>query len=371
VTRSRPSRASLVATIMRKDLTELSRDKVWLVLTPLVLVFAVLIFWLMPDTVDETLTIGVYPASLGASLERLALADAEIGLRVIGFYDEEALAAAVRGGDGAGPAVTAGLAFPTGFLLRIMTGQPTEVRVYVEADVPPEVRGALEGGVREMAFMLAGAPVPVTLLPDEQMVLGADRAGAHVSLREQVRPLAVFFVLITESLALASLIATEVGSRTVAAIVATPARVADVVISKGLTGTLLAFSQALLLLILLQGLGTQPLVVLAAVLLGSLLVAAVSLLAGAAGRDFMTTLFIGVLFLVPMMIPAFALLFPGSASWWMQSLPSFGVLEALHGGATLGLGFGDLSGAFASAFAWAAGLFLVGGLVLARRVGRA
>ncbi len=371
MTGSRPSRASLVVTIMRKDLIELSRDTVWLVLTPLVLVFAILIFWLLPDSVDETLTIGVYPASLAASLEGLALADGEVGLRVIGFDDEEALAAAVLGdGERAGGAVTAGLAFPTGFLLRIMTSQPTEVRVFVNADVPPEVRGALEGGVREMAFMLAGAPVPVTLLPDDEMVLGVDRAGAQVSLREQVRPLAVFFVLITESLALASLIATEVGSRTVAAIIATPARVADVVIAKGLTGTLLAFSQALVLLVVLQGLGTQPLVVLSAVLLGSLLVAAVSLLAGAAGRDFMTTLFIGVLFLIPMMIPAFALLFPGSASWWMQSLPSFGVLQALHGGATFGLGFGDLSGAFASALAWTAGLFAIGGLVLARRVAR-
>ncbi len=368
----RASRAAIVMAIMRKDLTELSRDKVWLVLTPLVLVFAIAIFWLLPDRVDETLRIGVFPASLAASLEQLALADGEVGLRVIGFDDEDALAAAVLGDDvPTDQRLTAGLAFPSGFLLQIVTGRPTEVRVFMDADVPPEVRGALEGGVRELAFMLARAPVPVTLLPEEEMVVGRDRAGAQVSLREQVRPLAVFFVLITESLALASLIATEVGSRTVAAIVATPARVADVVIAKGLTGTLLAFSQALVLLVVLQALGTQPLVVLAAVLLGALLVSGVSLLAGAAGRDFMTTLFIGVLFLIPMMIPAFALLFPGSASWWMQSLPSFGVLEALHGGATFGLGFADLSGAFASALAWTAGLFVLGGLVLARRVARA
>ena len=365
------SRARIVLAIVRKDLVELSRDRVWLLLTPLTLALGIAVFWLMPADVDETLTIGVAPASLASSLEQLARAEGAEGLTVVGFDDVTALANAVLGDDPEGRRIDAGLALPEGFVVRVRTGQQTDVQVMLAAALPPEFARALESAVRELALMLAGAPLPVTLLPQDQVVVGVDRAGAQVPLREQLRPLLVVMVLLVESLALASLIATEVASKTVAAIVATPARIADLVAAKGLTGTLLAFGQALFLLLVLQGLARQPLVVLLATLIGALLVSSVALLAGAAGRDFMTTLFIGMLLLVPMTLPAFALLFPGSASTWLQVLPSFGVLEAMYGASALGRGIDELGAPLAASAAWAVALLALGAAVLGRRVARA
>jgi len=368
---ARASRARIVATIVRKDLIELSRDKVWLLLTPLTLLLGIAVYWFLPADVDETWTIGVVPASLAASLEQVVAAEGSSGVRVLGFDDSESLGAALRGGGRDGQRIDAGLAFPEAFVLRVRSAQETHVEVFVDAALPREVRGAFTSAVRELSLLLAGAPLPVTLLPDEVSVVGIDRAGAQVPLRDQLRPLLVVMVLLVESLALASLIATEVGSRTAMAIVATPARIVDLVVAKGLTGTLLAAGQALFLLLVLGGLAQQPLVVVTATLIGAVLVASVALLAGSAGRDFMTTLFIGMLLLVPLTLPGFALLFPGSASPWLQALPSYGVLDALYGASTLGRSAGELALPLLASALWAAALLALGGTVLGRRVARA
>lgn len=177
------SRARIVRVIVRKDLLELSRDRVWLLLTPMTLLLGIAVFWLMPAGVDETLTLGVTPASLAASLEQLARSEGAQGLTVLPFDDVDALAAAVLGDDPDGRRIDAGLALPEAFVLRVRTGQAADVQVIVDAALPNELRRALESAARELALMLAGAPLPVTLLPEDQTVIGVDRAGAQVPLQ--------------------------------------------------------------------------------------------------------------------------------------------------------------------------------------------
>lgn len=368
---ARPTRAAIVAAIVRKDLLEFSRDRLWMALTTVALALFALVFWLMPDRVDETIRVGVAPASLAGTLRQLALDDDQVGLDVIGFETEDALRAAVTGEGDAGRSVQVGLALPEAFALRVATRQDVTVRVYVEASVPTEVRGAMTSAVRELAFVLSGAALPVTLEGGDVVVLGDDRAGDQLPLRERMRPLLVFFVLITESLALASLISAEVASRTVSAIVVTPARVADLLTAKGLTGALLAFGQALLLLLITRSLVGDVATLLLAVLLGAVLVSGIALLTGSTGRDFMGTLFVGVAFLIPLMIPAIALLFPGSASVWVQALPSYGVLQALVGASSYGRGVVELAPHLASGAAWAVAVFALGWWALARKVATA
>lgn len=368
------SRTGIIGAIVRKDLTEFSRDRLWMILTPLTLVLFVTLFWLLPATVDESITVGVAPASLALILERLGeLGEGTEGLRIVPFESDEALGAAVASGqgvavDGDEERVAIGLSFPEGFALRMALGQATTVRVYTGADVPIELRSAMTSAVREMAYAISGASLPVTLPEQEQIVLGVDRAGAQLPMRERMRPMLAFFVLLVESLALASLIASEVSSRTVTAVLVTPARVADVVLAKGVTGTLLAFGQAVLLLLVTRSFDQNAHVLLAAVLLGAVLMAGVALLTGSAGRDFMTTLFLGVLFLVPLMVPAFTLLFPGSASAWVQALPSYGIVQAIVGAASYGQGFAELAGHFATAALWTVAVFALGWLTLSRKV---
>jgi len=358
------SRLAIIAAIIRKDLIEFSRDRLWMILTPLTLVMFTAVFWLMPSNVEETLSVGVAPGALGRALELVG----GQGLRLVAFASEADLAAAVAGEQHDAAPISIGLAFPDDFLLRAARGEPTTVRVYVDALVPPEIRHAMTSAVREVAHTLSGAPLPVSLLAAEEVVLGIDRLGQQIPLRERFRPLLAFFVLMVEALVLASLIASELSSRTITALLVTPARSTDILAAKGLLGTVLAFAQALLLLLVTRSLVGNTPALLLAVLLGALLVSGIGLYIGAAGKDFIGTLFLGVLFLFPLMIPAFALLFPGTASVWVQVLPSYGIVQAMVGAVTYHQSFAELTGYFAGAALWVVVVFALGWLALKRKV---
>ncbi len=79
---------------------------------------------------------------------------------------------------------------------------------------------------------------------ETEILLGTDRAGDQVSIQETMRPMFVFFLLMVEMMALASLVATEIQQRTVTAILGYAASVTDVLVAKAILGTALAFSQA-------------------------------------------------------------------------------------------------------------------------------
>ena len=383
-------RLGIMVAIVRKDLLEFSRDRLWMVLTPVALVMFVGLYWLLPATVDETITVAVTPPGLARALTMaggdaagaggaagaagaVGASDAEGGLRFAVLESEEEVASAVRGErtvevDGAEVAATVGLVFPQDFLQRAAAGEPSTVRVYVDAAVPPEIRDAMTSAVREMAFAATGATLPITEPNDDQIVLGVDRVGAQVPMRDRMRPMLAFFVLLVESLALASLIANEIQSRTVTALLATPARPRDILLAKVLLGAALAFVQAMIVLIAMRAFGQGAAVLVAASLLGAAMAAAIAMLSGSAGRGFIGTLFYGMAFLVPLMIPGFALLFPGTTSPWIQLLPSHGVVQAIVGASTYGMGFADLSREFAMAIAWVVVLFVVGWWALTKKV---
>ena len=104
------------------------------------------------------------------------------------------------------------------------------------------------------------------------------------------------------------------------AVLVSPTRVSDFLAAKGILGTAMAFAQAVLLLLIIGSFANQPLILLCALLLGAVLVTGFGLIAGAAGKDFIETLFYGMAFMIPLMIPAIAVLFPGTAAVWVKDL---------------------------------------------------
>ena len=242
------------------------------------------------------------------------------------------------------------------------------VRVYVEAGVPKEIRRAAESMVREIAYHIAGDDLPITE-PDEQtVILGQDRMGNQVPLRDKMKPMLAFFVLMFEAFALASLISGEVQAKTVTAMLVTPARTGDVLAAKTILGTLLAFAQAVILLLAVNALGEGVILLLFIVLLGALMVAGIGLITGAAGKDFMGTLLYGMIFMVLLAIPAFAPLFPGMASPWVKVLPSYGIVEGMVGTAIYGKGWGESAPYLALIIVWDIVIVGSGLLVLKKKV---
>lgn len=367
-----PSRAGIVAAIVRKDLTTFGRDRLWMILTPLALFMFIGIYWLMPPRVDETLVVGVHPPAMAAALKiAMGVDESDPALTVVPFEDVEAMAAAVADADAVPEGVErplVGISLPLDLLLRARLGQSATATVYVGTNVPDEVRSAMATAVREVAATAAGAPLPVDWTADDVIVLGTDRAGEQIAARERMRPLMAFVVLLTESLALASLVSVEVTQRTASALLASPARTVDVLLAKGLVGTLLAFSQGLILLLATRAFGPTWPVLLVAVLLGAMMMAGIGMLTGAAGHDFIGTLFYGMGFLLVLMVPAIGELFPGSAAAWVQVIPSYGLVEAMVGSSVYGLGFADLAMPLLAAAGWVVVVFMLGWWALGRKL---
>ncbi len=164
-------------------------------------------------------------------------------------------------------------------------------------------------------------PSPETPLPETEpsagdIILGTDRAGDQVSIREKMRPMLALFVLMIEVLSMASLVSSEVLTRTVTAVLVTPAQVGDFLAAKTIYGTILAMSQAIIVLLAIGAFTAHnwPLLVLT-MLVGSVMFTGVAMIVGSAGKDFIGA-FYSMLFMLPLMYPAFAVLFPGTATAW-------------------------------------------------------
>jgi ABC-2 type transport system permease protein len=356
----------VVAAILAKDLRAFARDRFYVSVSILGLVAYVALFWVLPASVPETVSLGVRLDGAGPLLAGLQDGAATDGVEIVAFDDTGELEAAVEAGD----QVVAGLDFPAGFLASVAAGDPTTVRVLLPTDAPEELRPALSALVRELAFAVAGEPPPVTPPALDEAVVGVDRSGDLVSLREQLRPMFVFFVLLVEMFALASLVAAEIHQRTITAILVTPARVVDVLAAKSILGTSLAFSQAALTM-LATGTFTRGWPILAvALLLGAILVTGIAMISGSLGRDFLGIVGWSVLFMLPLAVPAIAVLFPGTAATWVQALPTYGLVRVIIGVTAYGDGWSAVGTDLAMLTAWCVAAFLVGVVVLRRRVVR-
>jgi ABC-2 type transport system permease protein len=361
------SRLAIIWTILKKDLTESLRDRLWILLSALGLVFYVVIFWLLPATVDETLTIGIRHTGMNIAVQELREAEEE-GLNIVEFETSEQLKAAVAGELEIPNDVQIGIDFPDDFPLKVLWRQKSLVRVYVEAGIPQEYKGAAKSMVREIAYHIVGDRLPITE-PDEQtVVLGQDRLGNQIPFRDKMKPMLAFFVLMFEAFALASLISSEVQAKTVAAVLVTPARIGDVLAAKIILGTLLAFVQAVLLLLAVNALGQGTILLLLIVLLGGLMVTGIGMITGSAGKDFMATLLYGMIFMVLLAIPAFGPLFPGMTSPWVKVLPSYGIVEGMLGTVNYGKGWAESMPYLAMILVWDIIIVGSGWMVLKKKV---
>jgi len=264
--------------------------------------------------------------------------------------------------------IVVGMDFPDNFVGNIAKGKKTRVRLYVDSSVPAEIRHAMSGWVRELAYAMTGSELPVKVPDEKTIILGENRAGDQVSMREKMRPLFAFFMLMMEMFALTALVAGEIQSRTVTAVIVTPARTSDFLAAKGVLGTLLAFAETVLLLLLIRGFDNGPLILLVTLLLGAMLVTGLGLIAGASGKDFINMMFYSMVFMIPLVIPPIALLFPGSASFWVKALPSYGLVQAIVGVSSYGYSWSEAIPYLASLTAWVAVIFSIGWYTLKRKV---
>lgn len=341
--------------IVKKDLREFSRDRLWMILSPLSLLMFVGLLRLLPENPVDMISVGVFPSSYSVFVGNSDFS----GVEIVGFESREALSAAVLESD----ELLFGVALAD-------TG--SSVELFLSSSVTPAQNRAAGSAVRELCYVVQAMQsgenptdaLPVRIPEFREMFSDTGR----VSLKDKLKPMLFVIILLVESLALAGLISVEIEHRTASALLITSATTRDLLLAKILTGVILAVTQVFLFLAFtgIFSSGWLPLVVTA--LLGAWMASSVGMISGAAGRDFMGTLFLGMVFVVPLLIPAFALLFSGSPGGLLRLIPSYGLVMSVSDVIGKGSGLAEVAPYLFQLLIWNSILALIGLFVLKRKV---
>ena len=320
----------LIGTLVQKDLSIFFRNRFFAVITVAGIIAYLVVYSVMPGTVDDTLEIGMYsPVSIPAFEEF-----AEEGLEFVTVTSEEELRQAVIDGR-----LIAGISLPADVLARLLAGERPGVNVFFAADVPPEMKDAVAMVIQELGYMSTGQTLDIEV---SEEVLGVDLGGTPLPPRDRLRPLLAVTLIMVETMGLATLISSEIERRTIDALLVTPVTVSDVFVAKGIAGMSLAFGQAALFMAIVGGLDQQPLVVLTALFFGALLVIAAGFIIGALAKDMLSVLAWTLPVMIILIIPSIAVAFPGSVTGWVKALPSYYLVDTVHRASNFGSGWSDV-----------------------------
>ena len=345
----------VIKTLIIKDVTLYFRDRFFAIITVLSLVAYAGIYFAMPSSVDETLNFALFSPDGETTLDMTFQGQ---GVAFESLEAEAALINAVEAGD-----YTAGVVLPADFSANMAAGAPTELTLYYAANLPAELREAVEALFSGSGF---GASTGAVIINQE--VIGVDRVGQQIPLRDRALPMFAVLILIIETLGLASLIAEERETRTVRALMVTPMNISGLFVSKGIVGVSLAFSQAALLMLVTGGLSQNPLLVLLILLLGSLLVTGLAFLIASFARDMMSVMGWGVAALLILVVPSFTFLAPGLSSDWVQLVPSYYLIDAVDQIVNLGAGAADITINLLVLLVTGVGTLVLGGYVLREKL---
>ncbi len=320
----------IIGALVAKDFSLFFRNRFFTLVTVLGLVLYMVIYFIMPSSVNENLEIGLYAPVMLPAFEQMQ----GEGLEIEVVESEELLKEGVTEGQ-----YVAGIMLPADIMEGFMSGQKPIISVYFASDVPEEIKDAVGVLIRELAYQQTGQALAVEV---SEEILGTDMAGRQIPPRDRMRPLFAILLIMTETFGLANLISEEVERRTIHALLVTPVSIKDLFTAKGITGVSLAFVQAVLFMVIVGGMSRQPLIILAALLLGAVLVTGIGFLIAALAKDFMSVMAWGIVTLIPLFIPSFSIMFPGTVTGWVKVIPSYYLVDTVHRVANFGAGWGDV-----------------------------
>lgn len=340
-----------------KDLTLFFRNRFYAFITVVGLAAYVGIYFLMPATVDETFEVAFLETTLPTALRQQLEGE---GLQVVLAPTPAELRQLVEAGE-----VQAGIAFEDDLVPKMLRGERPRVELLLRSDLPPELQDVFRVLLQELGHMLAGQPLELEV---NEEILGVDRVGAQIPPRQRMVPLVAVFLLMMETLGLATLLASEIDEGTAQALLVTPLRLEGFFFGKAVTGVGMSFVQAGLLMGIIGGLRAEPALVLLILLLGAILVTGVGFLIASVTRDMMSVLAWGILAMLTLALPGMGLLVPGLVSGWVRAIPSFYLVDAVDQVVNLGRSWPEVAGDLLALAGFALLLGAAGILALRRRL---
>lgn len=347
----------IVSTLVAKDLALYFRNGFFTIISLVLLVAYIVVYYLMPATTDERFKVAIYPSQIPPEVvHELEIRDME----VVPFEDADAMRAAVEAGD-----YRVGIVLPVDVMATMTAGTPTQITAYYPPGIPSYLNDAFNDLLmivfNNISYAFNGEPLKIERYEE---VLGYDLAGKALAPRDRMLPMFAVLLFMMETLGLANLIADEIQRGTLRALLITPMNIRELFAGKSITGISLGLAQAAVLMLVTGKLGIHPLLILTTLLLGALLVTGVGFLIASAARDMMSVVSWGLVAIMLLGIPAVGIMFPGTISDWVRVIPSYYLVDTLHRVVNFGAGWADVGANLLVLFGSGVALLMVGAGVL-------
>ncbi len=221
-------------------------------------------------------------------------------------------------------AVDVGLVLPENFDSAIIQGEETRLTVYVWGESLAKNRTISVVVIDDLIRELAGHEAPVEI---EAITLGDE---ISIPWSDRLLPLLVLMAVFVGGMFLpATSVINEKEKKTLEALVVTPTTIGDIFAAKGLLGVILSLFMGLVILLMNQAFGSEPLLLLLVLALGAIMAGEIGLLCGALIKD-ITTLFAtwkagGILLFGPAVI----YMFPQIPQWIGRIFPTYYVVQPI------------------------------------------
>jgi ABC-2 type transport system permease protein len=318
----------IIKMLVIKDFILFFRDKFFGVMTVFGIVLYFFIYFIMPHTVKETIEIGLYGPQASIMFNK----NIEIeGLLIRHMQTEDELKQAVTDKE-----LHIGISIPGDIQESLIAWKKPQIVVYYSSDLPDEIKEMYTILMSEMINQMSGFKLGID---DVEIVLGPDMGGKQIPYRDRLIPLLAFMIIVTETFGLANLITSELEIGTIQALLTTPMKVIDLFVGKGITGVFLAFSPAILLMIVTGSLTQNILLIILSLLLGSIMVTGLAFFIASISKDMMSVIGWGTLLIIVLFIPAVSIIFPGPVSGWIKVIPSFFLINILYRAVNFNIGW--------------------------------
>ena len=235
-------------------------------------------------------------------------------------------------------AVDIGMVIPADFDSSVMQGRETELTTYIWGESLAKNRIILGVTIANLVRELAGQEAPVEI---EAITLGDE---ISIPWSDRLLPFIVLMAVFLGGLFLpATSVIDEKEKKTLEALVITPASIGDVFVAKGLLGIILSLFIGIVILVLNQAFGTEPVLLLLVLLLGAIMAAELGLLCGALIKDITTLFAIWKMGGILLFGPAIIYMFPQIPQWIGKLFPTYYLLQPIIEISQGGGGWSDIA----------------------------
>lgn len=235
-------------------------------------------------------------------------------------------------------AVDIGIVIPSGFDSAIMQGDKTELKAFIWGESVSKNLTILGVTIANAVRELTGQEAPVEI---ETITLGE---GESIPWNERLLPLIVLMAVFLGGLMLPSTsIVVEKEKKTMRALMTTPVSVEDIFLAKGLFGFILSFFMGMLILVINNAFGNEPLLLIMILALGAIMAAGFGVLLGVYAKDVTTIFTIWKSAGIILFAPAIVYMFPGIPQWIGRIFPTYYLTQPIVELSLAGRSWTDIS----------------------------